>query len=146
MSHTTKPAKRGRRTVARHGELKSPHPLALVMKLLGVAVAVAVVAGFGVAAYAAIDLTTGFTDDAVALEGQDPVPPDIGAIEGGVNLFLAGTDLCEPDYAQYFGDRCTGPDAAVELNDVNMLVHISDAPRRVTVISFPRDLMIPITT
>ena len=31
-----------------------------------------------------------------------------------------------------------------ELNDVNMLVHISDNPRRVTVISFPRDLMIPI--
>ena len=25
-----------------------------------------------------------------------------------------------------------------------MLVHISDSPRRVTVISFPRDLMMPI--
>ena len=31
-----------------------------------------------------------------------------------------------------------------ELNDVNLLVHISDAPRRVTVISFPRDLMAPV--
>ncbi len=83
-----------------------------------------------------------FTEDAVALEGQDPVPPDIGAIEGGVNLFLAGTDACEEEYADYFGDRCTGADAGGELNDVNMLVHISDAPRRVTVISFPRDLML----
>jgi LCP family protein required for cell wall assembly len=144
VSQTTKPVKRGRRTVARHGELKSPHPLAMLMKILGIFVAVVLVSGAGVAAYAAYDLTASFTDDAVDLEGQDSVPPDIGAIEGGVNMFIAGTDACEPDYAAYFGDRCTGPDSEGELNDVNMLVHISDAPRRVTVISFPRDLMIPI--
>lgn len=144
MSQTTEPRKEGRRTVARHGALRSPHPLAQLMKVVGIALAVVLVSGAGVAAYAAYDLTASFTSDAVALEGQGDVPPDIGAIEGGVNLFLAGTDACEPEYAQYFGDRCTGPDAGVELNDVNMLVHISDNPRRVTVISFPRDLMVPI--
>ncbi|QIG41172.1 LytR family transcriptional regulator [Microbacterium sp. 4R-513] len=114
------------------------------MKILGIVIAVALVSGAGVAAYAAIDITSNFTKDAVELEGQASVPPDIGAIEGGVNLFLAGTDACEEAYAQYFGDRCTGKDAEGELNDVNMLVHISDNPRRVTVISFPRDLMVPI--
>jgi len=144
VSQTTKPAKRGRRTVARHGALRSPHPLAQLGKLLAVVVAVVLVAGVGVASYAAIDLTQGFVADAVELDGQESVPPDIGAIEGGVNLFLAGTDACEPEYADIFGDRCTGADAEGELNDVNMLVHISDNPRRVTVISFPRDLMVPI--
>jgi LCP family protein required for cell wall assembly len=145
VSQSTKPAPRGgRQTVARHGALPSPHPLALLMKILGVIVAVVLVSGAGVAAYAAYDLTATFTDDAVDLEGQAAVPPDIGAIEGGVNLFIAGTDACEPEYAGYFGDRCTGSDAGGELNDVNMLVHISDEPRRVTVISFPRDLMLPI--
>jgi len=144
VSQTTKRAKRGRHTVARHGELTSPGPLALILKLIGIAVAVVLVSGAGVAAYAAYDLAASFTSDAVDLEGQDPVPPDIGAIETGVDLFLAGTDACEPKYAGYFGDRCTGPDAGDELNDVNMLVHISHAPRRVTVISFPRDLMVPI--
>ncbi len=144
MSQSTKPAKRGRRTVARHGELKSPHPFGMLMKIFGIIVAVVLVAGAGVAAYAAYDLTASFTEDAVDLEGQEAVPPDIGAIEGGVNLFVAGTDACEEAYAGYFGDRCTGPDAEIELNDVNMLVHISDSPRRVTVISFPRDLMISI--
>jgi LCP family protein required for cell wall assembly len=144
VAQTTKPAKRGRRTVARHGELRSPHPLSMIMKILGVVVAVAVVSGFGVAAYALTDITTSFTEDAVELEGQSPVPPDIGAIEGGVNLLLVGTDECEPEYAYLFGDRCTGADAEGQLNDVNMLVHISDSPRRVTVVSFPRDLMIPI--
>ncbi|WP_254359390.1 LCP family glycopolymer transferase [Microbacterium hominis] len=112
--------------------------------MVGIIAAVLLVSGAGVAAYAAIDFTTSFTSDAVDLEGQESVPPDIGAIEGGVNLFLAGTDACEPEYASIFGERCTGPDAEVELNDVNMLVHISDEPRKVTVISFPRDLMVPI--
>lgn len=144
MSQTTKPAQRGRRPVARHGELSSPHPFAMLMKVVGIAVAVLLVSGAGVAAYAAYDLTASYAGGAVDLEGQEDVPPDIGAIEGGVNLFLAGTDACEPEYAKFFGDRCTGEDAEAELNDVNMLVHISDEPRRVTVISFPRDLMIPI--
>jgi LCP family protein required for cell wall assembly len=144
VSQTTKPAKRGRHTVARHGELRSPGPLTALLKFLGIALAVVLVSGAGVAAYAAYDLTESFTSGAVALEGQNPVPPDIGAIEGGVNLFIAGTDACEPAYARFFGDRCKGPDAGGELNDVNMLVHISDAPRRVTVISFPRDLIVPI--
>lgn len=144
MSQTTKPAKRGRHTVARHGELRSPHPLSLLLKVLGIVVAVVLVSGAGVAAYATYDTVASFGDDAVDLEGQEAVPPDIGAIEGGVNLLVTGTDECEPEYAGYFGDRCTGDDAGGQLNDVNMLVHISDSPRRVTVISFPRDLEIPI--
>lgn len=144
MSQTRRPARQGRRTVARHGELSSPGPLAFVLKLVGVITAVALVAGFGVAAYALSDLTSSFADDAVELEGQGTVPPDIGAIEGGVDVLLVGTDECEPEYAHIFGDRCTGPEAEGQLNDVNMLVHISDDPRRVTVVSFPRDLMVPI--
>jgi LCP family protein required for cell wall assembly len=141
---TSNTAPRGRRTVARHGRLTSPHPLSQLMKMLGVAMAIVLVAGVGIAAYITYDLTSGYVADATELEGQTAVPPDIGAIEGGVNLFIAGTDKCEPEYEAIFGGRCTGADAGGELNDVNMLVHISDEPRRVTVISFPRDLMVPI--
>jgi LCP family protein required for cell wall assembly len=141
VSQTTK---RGRRTVARHGALTSPNPFAQVMKILAVVVAVVLVSGAGVAAYYVSNLYGSVVDNAVALEGQDAVPPDIGAIEGGVNLFIAGTDECAPEFAAAFGDRCTGDDSGGELNDVNLLVHISDNPRRVTVVSFPRDLMVPI--
>ncbi|MFS0795112.1 LCP family protein [Microbacterium sp. 1P10AE] len=142
MSKTTTP--RGRATIARHGRLRSVGPLAQFFRALAVAMAVVLVAGAGVAAYAVYDLSSSFTADAVDLPDQPAVPPDLGELKGGVNLLLVGTDECEPDFAQYFGDRCTGPDAGDNLNDVNMLVHISDAPRRVTVISFPRDLMAPI--
>ncbi len=135
---------RTRRPVARHGMLKTPHPLAQLFTVIGVALAVVLVSGISVAAYAAYDFTTSFTKGAVELEGQDTVPPDIGAIKGGVNLLLTGTDACEPAYAGYFGERCEGPEADEELNDVNMLLHISDEPRRVTVISFPRDLRVDI--
>lgn len=133
-----------RRTVARHARLTSPHPFSQLLKVLAVAVAVVLVSATGVAAYAAYDLTASLTDGAVPLEDQPPVPPDIGQIEGGVNLVVAGTDACEPDVGGQFGQRCTGPDAVGERNDVTMLVNISDNPRRVRVISFPRDLIIPI--
>lgn len=133
-----------RRTVARHGQLRSPHPVSQFFKILSVSLAVVLVAGIGVVGYNFLSLATSFTEDAVTLEGQAAVPPNIGEIEGGVNLFLAGTDACEPEFAEYFGDRCTGADSEGELNDVNLLLHISDNPRRVTVISFPRDLMLPI--
>ncbi|WP_109209145.1 MULTISPECIES: LCP family protein [Microbacterium] len=145
MSATSRSPRRGRRTVARHGELSSPGPASFLLKVVAVVAAVVFVSGAGVAAYAAIDLGTSFAVDAVELEGQEELPPPtMGAIEGEANFFLAGTDACEPEYAQFFGKRCTGADAEAELNDVNLLVHISDNPRRVTAISFPRDLRIPI--
>lgn len=133
-----------RRTVARHARLSSPHPLAQLLKVLAIAVAVVLVSATGVAAYTAYDLTASFTEEAVVLEDQPPVPPDIGQIEGGVNLLITGTDACEEGSEAIFGDRCTGPDSVGERNDVTMLVHISDNPRRVTVVSFPRDLIVPI--
>ena len=141
MSKTRTP--RGQRTVARHGRLTSPGPFAQLFRGVAIALAVLLVSGGAVLAYAAVDLTQSFTADAVDLKGQPAVPPDLGELKGGVNMLLVGSDECEPDFAQYFGDRCSGDDAEGNLNDVNMLVHISDSPRRVTVISFPRDLMAP---
>ena len=143
MSETNQDAKR-RKTVARHGILSSPSVGGQIARFVAVALAVVLVSGLGVVGYTTATAVADFSASAVELEGQESVPPDIGEIEGGVNLFVAGTDACEPEFAGYFGDRCTGADAGGELNDVNMLVHISDEPRRVTVISFPRDLMIPI--
>ena len=135
---------RGRKTIARHGRLRSIGPVAQFFRALAVAMAVLLVAGGGVAADALFDRSASCTADAVDLPDQPASPPDLGELEGGVNLLLVGTDECEAEFAQYFGDRCSGPDAEGSLNDVNMLVHISDEPRRVTVISFPRDLIVPI--
>ncbi|MCZ4300060.1 MULTISPECIES: LCP family protein [Microbacterium] len=135
---------RRRRTVARHGQLATPGPVNQLLKLIAIGLAVVLVSGFGVAAYIAYDFSSTVAANAVDLEGQEAVPPDIGEYEEGFNLVLTGVDTCEEKYAGLFGERCTGSDAGGTLNDVNLLVHVSQEPRRITVVSFPRDLMIPI--
>lgn len=132
---------RRRRTVAQHAHLRSPHPLGQFAKVLAVAVTVVLVAVAGVAAYTAVVLTSDYVAEAVVVENQPPVPPDLGQLEGGVNMMVVGIDACEENLKALFGERCEGPDAEDQLNDVNILLHISDAPRRVTVVSFPRDLL-----
>ncbi len=135
---------RRRRTVARHGQLATPGPVNQLLKLIAIGLAVVLVSGFGVAAYIAYDFSSTVAANAVDLEGQEAVPPDIGEYEEGFNLVLTGVDTCEEKYAALFGERCTGSDSEGTLNDVNLLVHVSQEPRRITVVSFPRDLMIPI--
>ena len=135
---------RRRQTVARHGQLRSPGAVSQLLKLIGIALAVVFVSGAAVVAYIATDLAGTVSANAVELDGQESIPPDIGAYEGGFNILLVGVDTCEDEYAHLFGERCSGKDSHGTLNDVNLLVHVSAEPRRVTAISFPRDLMIPI--
>jgi LCP family protein required for cell wall assembly len=134
---------RGRHTLARHGRLVVPRLWVTILKLVGLTAGVVAISGAIVAGYAAYDLASRFADRSVELEDQRPAPPEAGGVEGGVDILLIGTDECEPEFSSMFGDRCSGPDAQGQLNDVNMLIDISDRPRRVTVVSFPRDLMIP---
>lgn len=136
---------RSRRTpVARHGQLRTPGATGQLLKLLGIALAVVLVSGLGVGTFVVGGLLNTVSANAVELENQKELPPDISAYEGGFDMLLTGVDTCEPKYAYLFGKRCTGKDAQGTLNDVNLLVHVSAEPRRVTVVSFPRDLMIPI--
>ncbi|MBF0816062.1 LytR family transcriptional regulator [Microbacterium paludicola] len=149
MSDTSK--RRGRRTVARHGRLGAANPFSRLLRVVGIGLACVLVAGVGVAGYAAWDLGSAFSENAVDIH-EGTTPPDIGQLsaEEGVDLLLTGIDICEWDSHEKFGDRCPtnpdlyGPDGR-ELeagrNDVNLLVHISPEPRKVTAITLPRDLM-----
>lgn len=133
-----------REPVSRHARERPPSVIGQLLRFIGIALAVVLVSGAGVAAFIASDLYGTATAGAVDLDGQRPVPPDISEFEGGFNLLLMGLDVCEPDYAHLFPGRCDGPDAEGDLNDVNLLVHVSEEPRRITAVSLPRDLMIPI--
>lgn len=133
-----------RQPVARHGQLRSPSAVGQLLKIVGVVLAVVLVSGVGVAGYVLSSFTNTVTANAVELDDTKELPPDIGAYPGGFDILLAGVDTCEEKYAYLFGERCTGKDAGGTLNDVNLLVHVSAEPRRVTAVSFPRDLMLPI--
>ncbi len=133
-----------RRPVARHGQLKSPTAVGQLLKLIGVALAVLLVSGVGVVGYVVGGLTGTVSANAVELDGQKELPPDIAAYEGGFDILLTGVDSCEEKYSHLFGERCEDRTGDATLNDVNLLVHVSAEPRRITAVSFPRDLMLPI--
>ncbi|MBA8815494.1 LCP family protein required for cell wall assembly [Microbacterium halimionae] len=135
---------RQRSTVARHARLRSPHPAKQALKLVAVAAVVALVAVAGVASYVIYDLSNTVTSKAVALEDEVVQPPTMGAFEGDFSVLIVGTDECEEELQAALGDRCTGADSEGQLNDVNMLMHVSENPRRVSVVSFPRDLMVAV--
>jgi LCP family protein required for cell wall assembly len=67
----------------------------------------------------------------------DPVLPAIGEIEGGFNVLIVGSDTRVGQ-----GDQFEFVDT--ELNDVNLLVHVSQNHDRAVVVSLPRDLLVDV--
>lgn len=65
-----------------------------------------------------------------------PDIPEIGAYSGTVNLLLVGSDTRDGQKGHY------GENPGSTLNDVNILIHISEDHTKATVISFPRDLFV----
>lgn len=127
--------------VARHGRLKRHTAWKTLAKVVGSVVAVSLVSGSAVAAYAAWDLAS--TAQPTITLGNEAVldgVPDVGAIEGGVNILIVGSDS-RAGQGMAFGD----PDEETAvLNDVTMLMHISEDHSNASVVSFPRDMLVDV--
>lgn len=134
---------RGQDPVARHARSAKPRGWKRAAKAVGVSLLVLAVSLGVVGGVIVWQLNQSFTEDAFSAPDGADAPPEISAIEGSFNMLLVGSDLCEPEYASNFGKRCE-EDEGGERNDVTMLVHVSEAPRRATIISFPRDMIVPI--
>lgn len=94
----------------------------------------------GIGVVAAVNLESDVPPP-VHLVGQTPGPiPDIGALEGGMNLLIAASDSRTGQGTTY---GTTDDSSGIGLNDVTMLLHLSQDHSHAEVISFPRDLMIP---
>ncbi len=139
MPETTRRALRAKAvpTVARHGRLRRSNPWLRVLKIVSLVAVVSVVSTVSVGAIAAWDLSRQVKT--VALPGQTPgaPPPEIGAIKGGVNMLLVGSDSRLNSVNSY------GEDDGSELNDVNILLHISEDHTSAVAVSFPRDMFVP---
>jgi LCP family protein required for cell wall assembly len=128
-------------SVARHGRLKRRSAWKTTAKITASVAAVALVSGSAVAAYAAWDLAK-TAQPTITLGNEDVLEgvPDVGAMEGGVNLLLIGSDSREGQ-GEAFGD----PDEETAvLNDVTMLMHISEDHTNASVVSFPRDMLVDV--
>ncbi|NLP83266.1 LCP family protein [Microbacterium sp. CFH 90308] len=143
MARSKGPSGEGQTPLARHGVLRTRHPFVTMLSMFAVVLGVVGVSATGIAAYTVWDAAQAIGANAVVLDEDTPLPPSLGAIEGGVNVLVVGSDSCEGQDVALF-PRCANDDSPGERNDVTMLVHISDEPRRVTVVSFPRDMIVPI--
>ncbi|MGR2753979.1 LCP family glycopolymer transferase [Agromyces arachidis] len=125
---------------ARHGRLTRRSAAKAVAKGLGAAVAIAAISATAVGAYAVGNLVRE-VQPGVVFESEEILAdvPDIGAMEGGLNFLLVGSDKRPADGS--FGD----PELdSAELNDVTMLLHISQDHSHVEVVSFPRDMLVDV--
>ena len=132
-------APRELRTIARHGRLRR-RPWATVGKSVLAVVSVVVLSVTGLAAVAAANLVAD-VKPSVHLVGQPQTVPDIGALVGGVNILIAATDTRS---GQGGGYGTLADSSGAGLNDVTMLIHLSQDHSHATVVSFPRDLILPI--
>lgn len=134
-----------RHPLAQHGQLKRPRAWGQLLGIVGVCIATVAVAGATTGAWVAQDLASTFTDHTFVLDDAPAAPPGLSQFANEpANILIAGTDNCEPQYAPLFGDRCADAGNDGIRSDVLMLVHISAEPRRVTVLSFPRDMLVDI--
>ena len=132
-----------RTPLARHAPQRTPTAWGSLLRMLGIGLAVLTVSAVAVVGFVAADLLARAADDAVTLEdAPDVAPPSLGAYPGEFAILLVGTDECGSVSKQKLGARCVGEEGI--RNDVNLLVHVSAPPRKVTVVSLPRDLMLEV--
>lgn len=137
MAQSEKRSAQNGRSAVRHGKLRRSNGALNVLRGLLTAALVVVLSGVSVAAYAVWDLTARVKPTVDLATEVEVIPgAQIGALDGEINIFLAGTDTRQ---GQSLDDGETG-----ELNDVNLMLHVSEDHKNVSVISFPRDLMVPI--
>ena len=123
--------------IARHGRLRKRSPLGAILGLIAASLAVILVSAGSIAAVAFNALYS--KTEIVELIGEtDGPPPQIGAIEGGFNILIVGSDQCEAAMG-----NCEDRGSAV-LNDVNILLHVSQDQTNAVAISFPRDMVVGI--
>lgn len=122
--------------IARHGRLRPSRPTLTVVKFVAAAIAVVAVSAASVAGIAVTQITSGIKTVALPGEKQGPLP-DLRSFEGGFNVLIVGSDTRAGQGAQF------GKDDGV-LNDVTMLVHVSQDQSNAVAVSIPRDMVVPI--
>ncbi|MFF1571421.1 LCP family protein [Leifsonia sp. NPDC058292] len=123
-------------TIARHGRLKEHRPFRFILMMLVAVIGVVSVSSVSVAAYALWDVTSSLKAPVKLVDAKGQPIPQVGAIDGAFNVLLAGSDSGGGNAS--YGER------GENLNDVTMLLHVSADHKNMTVVSFPRDMYVPI--
>lgn len=134
MAKAPKTGASGRRSNVRHGAQRRSNGFRNAARGILTGTLVLALSGASIAAYAVWDISSRMKPT-VNLGTEAPEGATIGAREGELTIFLGGSDTRA---GQSIDDGEEG-----ELTDVNMVLHVSADHQNATVISFPRDLMVP---
>lgn len=128
----------------RHGNPKKPPRLGKVVSFTLKTIAVGLGAILAITGITAFDVYNQINQDNIVLvkptvtDNREAQPTDTPAgITGPINMLIVGSDTRE-DQGIDFGE------VESELADVIMLLHISADRTNASVVSFPRDLLVPI--
>ncbi|MCI4657084.1 LCP family protein [Cryobacterium zhongshanensis] len=141
---------RGTGVPVRHGRLAHRGPVRSLGKFLAISLVVLTVSTGAVVAFAAWDVARSvkpgihLAHDADTPGSTTAPAADVAAITGGVSLLLTGTDTRTGQGGVYATSEELEASSGAGSNDVTMLLHIAEDHQSVSVISFPRDLMIPV--
>jgi len=122
--------------IARHGRLKRSAAWKMALAVIASSLAVVFVAGASVAGIAAWQLQSNIETAEIPFDAGE-APPPIGAIEGGFNILIVGSDTRE-------GQGGIGGYETATLNDVNMLLHVAQDQKSAVLVSIPRDMVVPL--
>jgi LCP family protein required for cell wall assembly len=122
------------RAAARHAVGRPRSIWGGIARTLLVMVTVIAISSVSVAAYGVWHLGEKFKSKSVSL-GPGNTIPNIAALNGAFNVLLVGADNAPGQ--KHFGAKRDGT-----LNDVNILIHVSEDHSRATIVSLPRDLVI----
>ncbi|MBO1805566.1 LCP family protein [Leucobacter ruminantium] len=122
----------------RHGRLRRSSSWGNALRVLITGALVVGLSGVATVAYAVWGLAQNVNTVSLggSAPGVDAVDLSSQSLDGPLTVLLVGSDTRA---GQSLDDGETG-----ELNDVNLLLHVSADHENATVISFPRDLMVPI--
>jgi len=90
-----------------------------------------------VAGIATLQLQSNIKTATIQADTQGP-PPNIASFSGGFNILLVGSDTREGQ-----GGIGKGVGDGGSLNDVTMLMHVAQDQKSATVVSIPRDMVVP---
>jgi len=123
--------------VPRHAKRARQNPGGLIAGIIASVLAMVLLAGGAVGAVVWNTFSKQLTATIELISETDAPPPDIGAIEGGFNILIVGSDSRGDDEDAWGG-------GGGELNDVNILLHVAQDQQSAVAVSFPRDLQVPI--
>lgn len=126
-----------RATFVRHGKLRRSSSWRNAIRVLATTLLVVALSGVATVAYAVWGLVQNVqTVDLGETNDVDAVEAGSQSIDGALTVLLVGSDSRQ---GQEYDDGEEG-----ELNDVTLMLHVAEDHKSATVVSFPRDLMIPI--